>query len=602
MTSWAGAIFISRKYKILEEITLLSRLYTYTVSFFLMLGILSFIIYKFDLGVSRFVILNSLLMAYIAESGYLLFKNKNKINFNNFNLKYSSKAFTFEISVYGIINLYLIHKLIGNLFLNYDLILFISLYSVWFLGSFWGHQFHPAYRRRDYFAFIWQYIKSYIFILALTAFSTFIFRLETDKILIILYGTIVYSFLSFIGISFYYYIKKYRRLELNIAGIPVKYKTGDVLLNEEIPNLNYHYRASFDLQDSQSFGDLLKDFSLRKFPKVFEFLNDSIDLNSFNNSYSIILKSDNISNIDYLPERNLQLLINLCRINDIKLLNNYLIEVNKKLMNDGIFIGNLETSYLHHQTYLKKYPYYFAQLFYFIDFLWNNLFARIPLLSFIYLLLTGDNKKALSLAEGLGRLYYSGFEVLHLKIIDNRMFFIAKKAKESLNNGEVSTGLIFKMKRLGKDGKPIFVYKLRTMYPYAEYLQEFIYEKFNLKEGGKFKNDFRITTWGNILRRLWLDEIPMLYNWIKGDLKLVGFRPLSNQYFCLYKKELKQKRLKYKPGLIPPFYADIPKTFDEIMESEERYLNSYEKNPIKTDIYYFLKCFKNILFNGIRSS
>ena len=216
-------------------------------------------------------------------------------------------------------------------------------------------------------------------------------------------------------------------------------------------------------------------------------------------------------------------------------------------------------------------------------------------------MITGENKKALSLAEGLGRLYYCGFEILHLKIIDNRMYFIAKKIKEPAN-AAVSTGLIFKMKRLGKNGKPIYVYKLRTMYPYAEYLQEFIYDKFNLKDGGKFKNDFRITIWGNIFRKLWLDEVPMIFNWIKGDLKLVGFRPLSNHYFSLYREELKQKRLMCKPGLIPPFYADIPKTFNEIMESEERYLDSYSKNPVRTDVNYFIRCFNNILFKGARSS
>ncbi len=600
--SWAASVIISRKYKAQKEITLLSKMYTFSVSFFLMLGIFSFIIYKFNLiGVSRFVILNSLITAFLIETGYLLYKNKHKINFKNINPKYSSKAFTFEVSVYGTINLYLIHKLIYNSLISHNLILFITLYLSWFVGSFWGHQFHPLFRNRNYFSFIWQYIKSYIFILALTTFSTFVFRLETNKIIILLYGISFYSIISFIGISFYYYIKKYRRPVLNFAGIPVNYKTGDILLNEKAASSNNHYKLSFRQQTSQSYSDLLKGFSLRKFPQLFEFLDNNIDLNSFNNFYSIISSLDNISNIDYLPEKNLQLFINLCRLNDIKGLNDYLIGINKKLMSNGIFAGNLETSYLRHQIYLKKYPYYFAQLFYFIDFIWNSIFANIPLLNKFYLMITGENKKALSLAEGLGRLYYSGFEILHLKIIENRMYFIARKIKEPASIA-VSTGLIFRMKRLGKNGIPIYVYKLRTMYPYAEYLQEFIYEKFNLKDGGKFKNDFRITIWGNILRKLWLDEVPMLYNWIKGDLKLVGIRPLSNHYFSLYREELKEKRLRCKPGLIPPFYADIPKTFNEIMESEERYLDSYSQNPVITDVIYFFKCFNNILLRGIRSS
>ena len=40
------------------------------------------------------------------------------------------------------------------------------------------------------------------------------------------------------------------------------------------------------------------------------------------------------------------------------------------------------------------------------------------------------------------------------------------------------------------------------MYVYSEYLQGFVYEKFNLKEGGKFKNDFRITYWGDIFKKI----------------------------------------------------------------------------------------------------
>ena len=178
----------------------------------------------------------------------------------------------------------------------------------------------------------------------------------------------------------------------------------------------------------------MKEFSLKRFPKVFEFLNDCVDLSSFNNSYSMILKSDNTSNIDYLPNRGLHILINLYSINEITEINDYLSEVNKKLMNAGIFIGNLETSYLRHQTYLKKYPYYFAQIFYLIDYLWNGFYSRIPILNKIYAALAGKNRKIIPLAEGLGRIYYSGFEILNLRIIDNRMFFIARKVKKPHRN------------------------------------------------------------------------------------------------------------------------------------------------------------------------
>ncbi|MGB4004731.1 MAG: hypothetical protein WBI03_00930, partial [Bacteroidales bacterium] len=60
-------------------------------------------------------------------------------------------------------------------------------------------------------------------------------------------------------------------------------------------------------------------------------------------------------------------------------------------------------------------------------------------------------------------------------------------------------------------------------------------------------------------------------------------------------------RIKYKPGLIPPFYVDLPKTFDEIIESEKKYLAAYDKHPFRTDMNYFFKAIYNILFKKARS-
>jgi lipopolysaccharide/colanic/teichoic acid biosynthesis glycosyltransferase len=602
--AWSLSGLLSRKFKLKEEKSLLDRLYTLTISFFLMLGILALIIYRFDLiEVSRFIIVYSVLLSYLSEINYIIYRNKDRIKIKNIKLTYSIKAFTFEVVLFGIVNLYLIYILTENIAFNIDnLVLFINFYLSWFVGSFVGHQFHPAFRSRKYPFFIWQYIKSYIIIFALTAFSAFINQFELTEIYIVLYSIIAYSIFSLSGISFYYYIKKYRSLAFNVAGFPVKSEFGDILLNENNTNENNFYKSSFNNNDSELLNCKLKNLSLKRYPEIFAFLENNMDLSSFDNSYSIIVKSDNISNIDYLPENNLQLFLNLERINQIRNTNEYLSEVNKKLMIGGIFIGNFQTVYLRHQNYLKNYPYYLAQLFYFIDFLFNRIFSKIILLNVIYSALVGSSSKVLSLAEGLGRLYFSGFAILHLKIIGNSIFFISKKIKEPIKDVTPSVGLILKMKRIGKNSIPINIYKLRTMHPYAEYLQEFIYDKFNLQEGGKFNNDFRITYWGKLLRKLWIDELPMLYNWFKGDIKLIGFRPLSQQYLNLYDDDLRKKREKYKPGLIPPFYADNPKTFKEIINSEKNYIESYEKRPTVTDIKYLIKSAYNILFKGARSS
>ena len=100
---------------------------------------------------------------------------------------------------------------------------------------------------------------------------------------------------------------------------------------------------------------------------------------------------------------------------------------------------------------------------------------------------------------------------------------------------------------------------------------------------------------------LWLDELPMLINYFKGNMKLVGVRPLSRHYFELYNRDLQKRRIKYKPGLIPPFYADLPSDLDAIQKSESRYLDLYDKSPVMTDFRYFRKSVWNILFKHVRS-
>jgi len=93
----------------------------------------------------------------------------------------------------------------------------------------------------------------------------------------------------------------------------------------------------------------------------------------------------------------------------------------------------------------------------------------------------------------------------------------------------------------------------------------------------------------------------MFINFFKGNMKLVGVRPLSRHYFELYSKDLQERRIKYKPGLIPPFYADMPSDLTAIQKSETRYLDQFDKHPFLTDFKYFWKSIWNILFKHARS-
>ncbi|MBO5086502.1 MAG: sugar transferase [Paludibacteraceae bacterium] len=162
-------------------------------------------------------------------------------------------------------------------------------------------------------------------------------------------------------------------------------------------------------------------------------------------------------------------------------------------------------------------------------------------------------------------------------------------------------GPLIRLPRVGKNKKIIYFYKMRTMHPYSEYIQKYVYDKYGSLDGDKAENDFRITTWGRFFRKVWIDELPMIINLLRGDMKLVGVRPLSKVKFDSYPKYLQDKRTLSKPGLIPPFYVDMPKTQEEMYDSEERYIDQYLKHPLSTDFKYFWKAFYMIVFKRARS-
>ena len=73
-------------------------------------------------------------------------------------------------------------------------------------------------------------------------------------------------------------------------------------------------------------------------------------------------------------------------------------------------------------------------------------------------------------------------------------------------------------------------------------------------------------------------------------------------YLDLYDSPLREMRKRVKPGIIPPFYADLPGKFEEIIESERKYFQAYFKHPLRTQFIYFFKALNNIIIKGVRSN
>ena len=303
-----------------------------------------------------------------------------------------------------------------------------------------------------------------------------------------------------------------------------------------------------------------------------------------------------------MKDGKLELIAREERINDVRFLNKYFEEINKKLIDGGIFKGNVETYSVRRNRILKKFPAPFNRIYLFFDTLLVRISPKLQITKHLYFNITKGKGRVLSKAETYGRLYSCGFKMIEEEYKNNKIYFSVKKIKEPLFDMNPSYGFLIKLKRLGKNGKPIKVYKFRTMHPFSEYLQEYVFKKNNLQDGGKIKDDFRISPEGRFLRKFWLDELPMIVNILKFNMKIVGVRPLSEHYFSLYDKDLQEKRIKVKPGFIPPFYVDLPKTLDEIMSSERKYLKLYSKSPFLTDFKYLLLSLYNVVFKGARSS
>lgn len=160
---------------------------------------------------------------------------------------------------------------------------------------------------------------------------------------------------------------------------------------------------------------------------------------------------------------------------------------------------------------------------------------------------------------------------------------------------------IYTKKCLGKNKKPINVYKIRTMEPDADKrLEEIINTEHDSL--GKPLHDPRITPLGKFLRKYWIDELPQLYNLARGDLKLVGIRPKSEEHWKAYPSEIMEKSLEQKPGLMGIQYAfPYSKDFNDNLRYMDDYLNQWEKDPFETDRKYLSKIVNNIMGRNMRS-
>ena len=141
--------------------------------------------------------------------------------------------------------------------------------------------------------------------------------------------------------------------------------------------------------------------------------------------------------------------------------------------------------------------------------------------------------------------------------------------------------VFYKHKRIGHMNKDIYIYKFRSMTNKYKSFDEFYQtlsdeQKQEWDENFKLENDPRITKIGNFLRKTSLDELPQIINILKGDMSVIGPRPVVNDEIEKYGNQ-KAKFLSVKPGLTGYWAAN------------GRSATTYE-DRIKLELYYIDHC------------
>ena len=159
------------------------------------------------------------------------------------------------------------------------------------------------------------------------------------------------------------------------------------------------------------------------------------------------------------------------------------------------------------------------------------------------------------------------------------------------NGGSV----IFSHRRIGKNGKHFNCYKFQTMRPdfdLKKYLAENPAAKKEWDETFKLTEDPRVTNFGKFLRKYSLDELPQLFNVLKGDMSLVGPRPIVDEEICRYKNFIREYFM-VLPGITGMWQVSgrSDTTYDERVAMDTWYVRNWS---VWIDLLYLFKTVKAV--------
>jgi hypothetical protein len=288
--------------------------------------------------------------------------------------------------------------------------------------------------------------------------------------------------------------------------------------------------------------------------ELIDFQNPSLNFEKFNQSFGQYVYG-NLQEIYTKNKKDSVFFYELGLLNEEWNLQKKINEINVSLVVGDLFICRIYSleNWRINKIAILKIPVigYIFKLYSFILF---RVFPRIINLNSVSNFFNLKNRKLISKAEMMGRLSLAGFELISVTSSHKNHFFLTRKIKE-FEDVKIKTGLIIKLSRVGKNGNLFNLYKIRTMHPYSEFIHSYMISNNGFNSTGKIQSDFRMTRWARFLRKYWIDEIPQLINLLKGDMKLVGIRPVSLSYLQTLTEDVQNLRKNMKPGCIPPYLA-----------------------------------------------
>jgi len=150
--------------------------------------------------------------------------------------------------------------------------------------------------------------------------------------------------------------------------------------------------------------------------------------------------------------------------------------------------------------------------------------------------------------------------------------------------------ILYRQVRIGRDGKPFVMYKLRSLPSGQE------------RNGRSAGSGTKIRLYGRFVRKWRIDELPQIYNILRGEMALFGPRPLPPQEYFTLAKDIQLERNRVKPGFLGPTHVIIGRlTPDNKAEVERQYYREMKSNcPLWVNLRYLSRIAFNVIFKGAR--